>query len=89
MAMASVMLPLRTPAPPFALRYGVSGQMYSLDSFSGKAALLMFLCRLTTQAPNFTSAASSRSLTGCRVDRMIHTLVPPPCASALLGGTSR
>ena len=46
MAMASVMLPLGTPAPPFALRDVVSGQNYSLDSFTGKAALLtMFLCR--------------------------------------------
>jgi peroxiredoxin len=46
MAMASVMLPLGTPAPPFTLRDVVRGQSYSLDSFSGKAALLvMFLCR--------------------------------------------
>jgi peroxiredoxin len=46
MAMASVMLPLRTPAPPFALRDVVTGQIYSLDSLTGKAALLiMFLCR--------------------------------------------
>ncbi|MGH7148137.1 MAG: thioredoxin family protein [Nitrospiraceae bacterium] len=46
MAMASVMLPLGTLAPPFALRDVVSGQTHSLDSFTGKAALLvMFLCR--------------------------------------------
>ncbi|WP_455389342.1 thioredoxin family protein [Petrachloros mirabilis] len=46
MAMASVMLPLGTPAPPFALRDVVSGQVYSLDSFTGKTALLvMFICR--------------------------------------------
>ncbi len=46
MAMASVMLPLGTPAPPFALGDVVSGHTYSLDSFTGKAALLvMFLCR--------------------------------------------
>lgn len=46
MAMASVMLPLGTAAPPFALRDVVSGQTYSLDSFAGKPALLvMFLCR--------------------------------------------
>lgn len=46
MAMASVMLPLGTPAPPFTLRDVVSGQSYSLDSFAGRAALLiMFLCR--------------------------------------------
>ena len=46
MAIASVMLPLGTPAPPFALRDVVSGQIYSLDSFTGKTALLvMFLCR--------------------------------------------
>jgi hypothetical protein len=36
-----------------------------------------------------TQASSSGSLTGCRVNRMIYTPVPPPCASALLGGTSR
>ena len=46
MAMASVMLLLGTPAPPFALRDVVSGQIYSLDSFAGKTALLvMFICR--------------------------------------------
>jgi peroxiredoxin len=46
MAMASVMLPLGTPAPPFSLREVVSGQSYSLDSFAGKTALLvMFICR--------------------------------------------
>lgn len=46
MSMASTMLPLGTPAPPFALRDVVSGRTYSLDSFSGKTALLvMFICR--------------------------------------------
>ena len=46
MAMASVMLPIGTPAPPFSLRDVVSGQSYSLASFNGKAALLvMFICR--------------------------------------------
>ena len=46
MAMASVMLPLGTIAPPFALRDVVSGRVFSLDLFAGKAALLvMFLCR--------------------------------------------
>ena len=46
MAMATVMLPLRTPAPPFALRDVVGGQNYSLDSFADKIALLvMFICR--------------------------------------------
>jgi peroxiredoxin len=46
MAMASVMLPLGTPAPPFALRDVVGGQSYSLDSFAEKTALLvMFICR--------------------------------------------
>jgi peroxiredoxin len=46
MAMASVMLPLGTPAPSFALGDVVSGRIYSLDSFTGKAALLvMFICR--------------------------------------------
>jgi peroxiredoxin len=46
MAMASVMLRLGTPAPPFALRDVVSGQIFSLDSFTSKAALLvMFICR--------------------------------------------
>lgn len=40
------MLPLGTPAPPFSLRDVVSGRTYSLDSFSGKTALLvMFICR--------------------------------------------
>jgi len=46
MAIASVMLPLGTVAPPFALRDVVSGQICSLDSFAGKTALLvMFICR--------------------------------------------
>ena len=46
MAVASVMLPLGTSAPSFALHDVVSSQIYSLDSFAGKAALLvMFLCR--------------------------------------------
>ena len=46
MAMESVMLSLGTPAPPFSLRDVVSGQSYSLDSFTGKTALLvMFMCR--------------------------------------------
>jgi peroxiredoxin len=46
MAVASVMLPLGTPAPSFSLRDVVSGGLYSLDTFKGKAALLvMFICR--------------------------------------------
>ena len=46
MAMESVMLSLGTPAPPFSLRDVVSGQNYSLDSFTGKTAVLvMFICR--------------------------------------------
>ncbi|MCC2641325.1 MAG: uncharacterized protein K0S45_1738 [Nitrospira sp.] len=46
MAVESNMLPLGTIAPPFALRDVVSGQIYKLDSFAGRAALLvMFLCR--------------------------------------------
>jgi len=46
MAMASVMLPLGTPAPAFELRDVVSGQTCSLDSFRGKiAVLVMFICR--------------------------------------------
>ena len=46
MAAASMMLPLGTPAPPFALRDVLSGQVYSLDSCTGKTSLLvMFLCR--------------------------------------------
>jgi peroxiredoxin len=46
MAMASVMLPLGTLAPSFELRDVVTGQVYSLDSFKDKSALLvMFLCR--------------------------------------------
>ncbi len=48
MAVASVMLPLGTPAPSFALRDVVSGQMWSLDAFVGMDALLvMFICRRT------------------------------------------
>ena len=46
MAMASVKLPIGTPAPPFVLRDVVGGQSYSLDSFADKTALLvMFICR--------------------------------------------
>jgi hypothetical protein len=46
MAMASVMLPLGTTAPAFHLRDVVNGQRYSLDSFTGKRALLvMFICQ--------------------------------------------
>jgi peroxiredoxin len=40
------MLPLGTPAPPFALRDVVCDEIYSLDSFADKTALLvMFICR--------------------------------------------
>ncbi len=46
MAVESMMLALGTSAPPFALRDVVSGQVYQLDSFASKSALLvMFLCR--------------------------------------------
>jgi len=46
MAMPSLMFPLGTPAPAFALRDVVSGEVYSLDSFKGeKALLVMFICR--------------------------------------------
>ena len=46
MAMSSAMLPLGTQAPPFELRDVVSGQAYTLDSFSNRTALLvMFICR--------------------------------------------
>jgi peroxiredoxin len=46
MAVESVMPALGTMAPPFALRDVVSGQVYTLDSFADKSALLvMFLCR--------------------------------------------
>lgn len=46
MAMASMMLPLGTVAPPFTLRDVVNGHSYSLETFSGKTALLvMFICR--------------------------------------------
>lgn len=46
MATTSVMLPRGTPAPQFSLRDVLSGQVYSLDSFTDKTALLvMFLCR--------------------------------------------
>ena len=45
MAVVSMMLPFGTTAPPFVLHDVVTGQVYSLDSFVGKAALLvMFLC---------------------------------------------
>ncbi len=46
MATESVMLPLGTPAPPFSLPDVVSGNFYSLHTFTGKTALLvMFICR--------------------------------------------
>lgn len=46
MAMASVMLPLGTEAPPFELPDVVTGRLHSLDSVSGAGGLLvMFLCR--------------------------------------------
>ncbi len=46
MAIESIMLPLGTEEPDFSLHDVVSGQVYRLDSFRGKAALLvMFLCR--------------------------------------------
>ena len=46
MAISSAMLPLGTAAPHFSLRDVVTGQTYSLDSFSDKTALLvMFICR--------------------------------------------
>jgi peroxiredoxin len=46
MAVSSMMLPLGTPAPSFALHDVVSGRLYSLDSFVGNAALLViFMCR--------------------------------------------
>lgn len=46
MAMTSTMLPLGTTAPLFVLQDVVTGQRYSLDSFSAKAGLLvMFICR--------------------------------------------
>jgi peroxiredoxin len=46
MAIESVMLPLGTTAPSFFLPDVVNGQVYSLDSFHGKNALLvMFICR--------------------------------------------
>jgi len=46
MAAASSMLPLGTPAPPFALRDVVGDRIYSRDSFADKTALLiMFICR--------------------------------------------
>ena len=46
MAMESVMLSLGTPAPQFSLRDVVSGQSYSLNSFTDETALLvMFMCR--------------------------------------------
>lgn len=46
MALTSTMLPLGTTAPLFVLQDVVTGQRYSLDSFSAKAGLLvMFICR--------------------------------------------
>lgn len=46
MAVQSLMLPLGSTAPPFELPDVVSGQSYRLESFTGKAALLMmFICR--------------------------------------------
>jgi peroxiredoxin len=46
MAMASVMLVLGTPAPAFELRDIVTGNLFSLNSFAGKTAVLvMFICR--------------------------------------------
>ena len=46
MATSSAMLPLGTAAPPFSLHDVVSGQSYSLDSFSDKnPILIMFICR--------------------------------------------
>jgi peroxiredoxin len=46
MATESVMLPLGSVAPPFTLPDVATGQVYSLDSFTGKSALLvMFLSR--------------------------------------------
>jgi peroxiredoxin len=46
MEVESVMLPLGTPAPPFLLTDVASGRSVSLDTFTGKAALLvMFICR--------------------------------------------
>jgi peroxiredoxin len=40
------MFPLGTPAPAFALRDVVSGNLYSVNSFVGKTGLLvMFICR--------------------------------------------
>lgn len=46
MAMTSTMLPLGTTAPPFILYDVVTGQRYTLDSFTAKTGLLvMFICR--------------------------------------------
>lgn len=46
MATSSAMLPLGTAAPSFSLRDVVNRQIYSLDSFSDKTALVvMFICR--------------------------------------------
>ena len=44
--MTSTILQLGTTAPPFALHDVVSGQRYSLDSFTAKTGLLvMFICK--------------------------------------------
>ncbi|QSR87218.1 thioredoxin family protein [Candidatus Methylacidiphilum infernorum] len=45
MAVASVMLPLGTQAPGFALPDAISGKIYTLDDFKAYPALLvMFIC---------------------------------------------
>ena len=46
MAVESVMLALGTSAPAFALRDVVNGQLYTLDSFARKSALLVMFMRI-------------------------------------------
>ncbi len=45
MAQQSTMLPLGTPLPQFSLSDVLSGQIVSSETFKGKPALVMFICR--------------------------------------------
>lgn len=66
MADESMMIPLGTEAPSFALRDVVSGRLYQLDSFTGQAALLvMFLCRHCPYVQHIEQAVATL---GCDYD---------------------
>ena len=45
MAVASTMLPLGTPIPPFSLPDAVSGRIVKSTDFSGKPLVVMFICQ--------------------------------------------